>query len=133
MEDRQALSLKRQPPRPGWIERLFAWGVAIAIPVTTVVGFALLVTARHQKAAGTRPAATSVLLAAPSDNRPPAIELRRPGEGAPSASPPGPAATTDCGALADELSRLDAARGPAAVIEADRLRAEARSRRCKAR
>lgn len=127
------MSPKRQPPRPGWIERLFTWGVAIAIPVTTVVGFGLLVTARHQRATSMTPAATQVLLAAPSDNHPPAIELQQPGDGAQNAPRPGKAAITDCGAPEERPARLDSAREPGAAIDADRLRAEARLRRCLAR
>ncbi len=129
------MSFKRQPPRPGWVERLFTGGVAITIPVVTVVGFGMLVTARHQKAAGTTPAAASaaVLLAAPSDNRAPAIELQRPGDGARSAAPTGPGAGTGCGAAANGLTRPDADPGPAAAIDADRLRNEARPPPCPAR
>ena len=134
------MNLKSQPPRPGWIERLFSWGVAIAMLVTTVVGFGLLVTARHQRAAGaastpasaTATATSSVLLATPIDSRLRAIELRGTGDGARSTGRGPPAAAVDCGEQAQKVAPLAGAPGrqPPPKVAATSSHEQAPARRC---
>ena len=137
-EECLALNLKSQPPRPGWIERLFSWGVAIAMLVTTVVGFGLLVTARHQRAAGaastpaSAAATSSVLLATPIDSRLRAIELRGTGDGARSTGLGPPAAAVDCGEQAQKVAPLAGAPGrqPPPKVAATSSHEQAPARRC---
>jgi hypothetical protein len=97
---------------PAWADRVFTWGMLIAIPVVGVGGFALLTTIEHPRA-GELPAATTpaphraTLLAAPELDSPlPSVRLGKaaapkgglcPGHGAasdaaPCDRPPAPAA-----------------------------------------
>ena len=77
--------MKPAPPPPGRIERLFRWGVGIAIPVTIVAGLVLLLTARDPHGlsapAIAAPPATHdvVLMAEPLEERVPSVLLTKPG------------------------------------------------------
>ncbi len=78
--------MKPEPPPPGWIERVYRWGVGLAIPVTILVGVVLLLTARDPHGlsapelagATTAPAAAPVvLMAEPLQDKTPSVLLRK--------------------------------------------------------
>jgi hypothetical protein len=66
---------------PVWADRVFTWGMLIAIPVVGVVGFALLTSIKHPRAGELQDATTpaghrATLLAAPELESPlPSIQL----------------------------------------------------------
>lgn len=101
--------MKKSPPPPGWVDRLYRWGVGLAIPVTLIIGSALLLTAREQRSgvipAGPVAPPATVLMALPIEEGVRSVQLQA-AHAAPTAACP-PAA----GARADPHCRRDPTAG----------------------